>query len=85
MPNRSIAQATVRLDEEGFACCCAASELPEGGWIATVRFEKVAATGTGLLPALAPPSKVPGVFLDSDDALSAAASYAVRTVQWRRV
>jgi len=31
------------------------------------------------------PRKVPGVFLDCDAALSAAADYAVRTVQWDKV
>jgi hypothetical protein len=84
MPNHSSAPSTFRLEEGGFVCCCTASSLDDDAWTGTVRFER--GERPDGKPPLDPPShKVPGVFLDCESALSAAAAYAVRTVQWQRV
>jgi hypothetical protein len=72
------------VEEGGFACFCTASCLEDGGWTSAVRFEL--RDPAGMKPRSASVShRVPGVFLDSESALSAAAAYAARTVQWRRV
>jgi hypothetical protein len=83
-PNDSNAPSTLCLEEEGFICSCTASSLDDGAWVGTVSFERDERPDGK--PPLDPPShKVPGVFLDSESALSAAAAYAMRTIRWQRV
>jgi|SRR6185295_4189887 len=84
MPDALAAPTGHRLDEGGFACFCTAHRLDDHAWASTVRF--VPSGPRKEAPPCGPVShKVPGVFLDSGSALSAAVAYAVRTVQWERV
>ena len=80
MSNGHPALSTFRLREGEFVCTCSASSEEDDVWISTVRFER-----EGGSPVDPQPRKVPGVFLDCDAALSAAADYAVRTIQWNKV
>ncbi len=80
MSNGPTAISTFRLREGEFVCTCTARSLEDDAWSSTVRFEKEGGSPTDPIP-----RKVPGVFLDCDAALSAAADYAVRTVRWDKV
>ena len=83
MPTHS-AETSLRLEEGEFVCCCTAQPLSDGAWISAVDFER-AERAPGAPGPDPKPHKVPGVFLDCTSALSAAAAYAVRTVQWDRI
>lgn len=84
MPDYSAPPPAFLVDEGGFACYCTVSRLDDSAWAAAVTFE-ICKPAEARPPAAPKSHRVPGIFLDAESALAAAAAYAVRTVQWQRV